>query len=199
MAYTNRALVEASLGRELDENERTMLPMWIYSASQHIDSELETTFETIGEETRNFIGGKEYISIDPVRASGSPSPAITLQNVSIDGTVTDIAASEYTLLPEDQDVKLWVRFDYYSPKYYREIAVTGDFSVSDHVPLDVQQLATYLVSKYAEREVKGQVVQENIEGYSRQYAIYATKDSFMDEPARIIMDSLKKRFKRMKV
>jgi hypothetical protein len=214
MAYTNKLLVEAMRGAKLTDDQTTMLALLQEVADDWIDNEIGTTFRSSGEATRYYEGGRGIIPIDPVRAPVGGE--ITVSSVDGEGDITTIHEETYRLMPLNSETKTYLEVganlsgyhwsgevipDFVEERDYihERVAITGEFSHSDNPPETVQWLATYIVCKYLARPIEGSLQSESIEGYQRQYAVYATKPSFFDEPAQLAIQKLKRQYQKIRL
>lgn len=214
MAYTNKLLVEAMRGTSLTDDQTTMLALLEQLADEWIDDTIGVTFRTSGETTKTYDVQDGIIPIDPVRAPEGGE--ITVSNVDNEGLTSAISEENFRLYPLNSYTKTYIQvggnlsgfhwpgeaipdFVDDSDWNYQRISVTGEFSHSDNPPESVQWLATYIVCKFLARPIEGSLQSESIEGYQRQYAVYATKPSFFDEPAQLAIQNLKNKYRRIRL
>lgn len=165
MAYTNLTNVENLLKRELTDAESSVLPLIIDVVEKYINEQVGGSFGVVEETSRLYDGtGDKIIDIDPC------TDISAVEVVDIDGDATKTyVVDDLVLRPVNDTVKRWIELPYFG--FYRgsaNIRVTAKFSLGD-VPSDIEYLATYLVTKYFNDYVTGNIKSESIEGYSRTF------------------------------
>ena len=145
MLYTNQALVQDFLGRQLTEHESNILSTIVIAVERQIDKKLDTTFKntaTLLATARYFDGGNRHIDVTPVQNI----TAIELLDSA--GTVIETLDSDnYVLRPKGAAVtrSLDMRWGKIC-RGYASIKITGDFTEYGAeeigVPSDIQIIAT---------------------------------------------------------
>lgn len=190
MAYSTQAQIEAILGRVLTANESTLLAGIQAGADLWIDTQTGVSFGVTAS-TKYYDGGYSVLPIDVCR----DITAVKLVDPELDLLYTYTEGTEYIEGPLNSDVVRYLEKRYYLdnvffddmgdsgvwPAGLKKIAVTATFSYADTAPADISYLSAYLAAKYLNRDITGQLASESIEGYSRQYAVYATKGNINDE------------------
>lgn len=214
MAYTNKLLVEAMRGTALTDDQTTLLALLSELADEWIDDTIGVSFRTSGITTKTYDVHGGIIPIDPVRAPDVGD--ITVASVDTEGITSTIDNENFRLYPLNSETKTYIQVggnlsgfhwpgetipDFVDDRdwNYQRISVTGEFSHSDNPPEAVQWLATYIVCKFLARPIEGSLQSESIEGYQRQYAVYATKPSFFDEPAQLAIQKLQNKYRRIRL
>lgn len=171
MQYTNKALIENFLKRELTEPEEAYLYVAVPAIEQYIDRRLSSHFGKVDATTRRFHSDGGPIDIDP---------CTNISNVSLLDTygVTQYSYTpntEYLAFPLNSPVKNELIYQYSGfPCGYANIAVTAQFSeYYDGVPEDIRIVATRLaagtIAAGAMDENGVAIKGETIEGHSLTY------------------------------
>ena len=165
MAYTNLTNVENLLKRELTDEEANVLPLILDVVDKYIDEQVGGSFGDVSATSRLYDGtGDRILDIDPCTG------ITAVEVVDRDGDVLKTYdLDDLILRPVNDTVKRWIELPYFG--FYRgsaNIRVTAKFSLGD-VPSDIEYLATYLVTKYFNDYVTGNIKSESIEGYSRTF------------------------------
>ncbi|MFA5634106.1 MAG: hypothetical protein WC973_03065 [Candidatus Dojkabacteria bacterium] len=167
--YTNKANVEAYLGRELTTSESTLLDGIIEYLSQFINSYTNRVWTDISgndpEPSSNIYDGN---GMKEVRLNDSVKEITKVEILDTSGGVYS------TLLPADiityplnrEIVESIVLRNYTFPNRRASIKVYGIFTDGD-VPTDVISVCTGLVGRYINHAItNGGFKKESIEGYS---------------------------------
>lgn len=179
MAYTNASLVGNQLKRTLTTDEVALLPLLIAGIQAWIDLKTSSTFDSAtGATTRKYLGGKQFIDIDPCTSVTS------VQYADPYGVIQyTYQPFEYVLLPVNDKVKIQLELRGYTefdtqdnpngkfPNGSDVIVVTANFSEYDTnnlgagVPADIQIIATRLCASLLNDNVVNGVVREQLEGH----------------------------------
>lgn len=171
MAYTNEALVENFIQRELTTNERGILAVIIPAIKKWIDAKLDSTFDEASATTRYYDGGGTSIDIDPATAI----TAVTSLDEYGVVTYTYVVGTEYIAEPQNETIKREIRKRFQGfPRGTQRIAVTAKFSEFDGgPPADIVILATRLASGLLNSGKTagqgGDLQSESLEGHSVTY------------------------------
>lgn len=167
--YTTREAVANYLGITIPSNLNNQFDEWILAMSRYADNYTNRTLFNDEETTRLYDGdGRDICIIDD---------CVDISEVLLDGSPVEVfeypQAKDYTSRIVPADGSRW-------KKGRQNISVTGKFSMSKTLPLDIKQAVTVLVAGiYNARNVQGKVgTTETIGDYSVTYREASQKVDF---------------------
>ena len=159
MAYTNKGNIQRHLNVDIATAYDTQIDNWIAAVAAWIDRYCGKTFES-GSETRYYDGnGTREQKFDDM--SSVPTEVKILDSDGTDvATITEGHSNDYLVYPLNTSPKNTLRLVPSStvshfPKRTRSVQITAPFGFSTAIPVDIEQIATTLVSEIVSVGLKG--------------------------------------------
>ncbi len=150
--YTTKENVENYLGQDIDDN----IDLYLKAGEKLIENYTKRSF-IIEEGIKLYNGNhKNELLIDP---------AIEITKIEVDGVEKDFITYPYNSLPI---IKLILKHDRFTSDY-KNVSVTGKWGWSECVPDDIKMVATELVAKMYQGQIKVDITAERIGDYNVNY------------------------------
>ncbi len=171
MSYTSKTKIENYLMTDIDSSFDTQVTEWIASVEKYIDNYTGKTFEEGDSEVKYYDGtGETEIAIDD--AVEITEVLLLDVNGDVEETLTEGDGNDYLLYPLNDTPKTSIVLTAVATianfsTGRKRVKVTGKFGNSTTVPVDIELIATKLVSAIIQKGLRGgEIKQESLGDYS---------------------------------
>lgn len=173
MALISQSDIEAKLGRSLTSEEVATFAIVNPALQAEVEKIIGSSVESVSAATRYYDGGVQHLSVDPC------TEVTAVKLVDDDENVVDTYdTTDYTIEPRNSTLKYWIR--HRSGAFMtgiNNLAVTAKYSIygdSGMLAIVKNALIDAISSEINDTD---NLVREQIEGYSVEYATTETKDA----------------------
>lgn len=173
MALISQSDIEAKLGRSLTSEEQATFAIVNPALQAEVENIIGSSVESVSAATRYYDGGVQHLTIDPCTS------ITAVKLVDDDENVVDTYdTTDYTTEPRNRTLKTYLR--HRSGAFMtgiNNLAVTAKFSIyedSSTLAIVKNALIDAISSEINDTD---NLVREQIEGYSVEYATTETKDA----------------------